>query len=84
MGAGHVLAQFAQSRSAATVTSRRRINHHALTRKVLGEGISFRTLACEPRHCRGLGNGDFCGQFSFGGTGLQLLELQRHLINQLG
>src|ERR1700761_8855913 len=42
--AGHVLTQFAQSRSATTVTRRRRINHHALARKVLGEGVAFGAL----------------------------------------
>jgi hypothetical protein len=83
-GPGHVLAQLAQPRSATTIASRRRIDHHALAREVVGEGVSFGALAGESRHRRGLGDGDFRGEFIFGGARFQFLELQRQLIDEPG
>ena len=49
---------------------------------MVGEGISFGALAGEARHIRGLGDGDFRGEFILGGARLKLLELQRQLIDQ--
>ena len=40
-GPGYVLAQLAQPRAAAALASRRRIDHHALARQVIGEGVAF-------------------------------------------
>src|ERR1700709_584288 len=48
-GLGHVFAQLAQTLSATAVASGRRIDHHALAREVLWEGISFGALALESR-----------------------------------
>jgi hypothetical protein len=42
--AGHVLAELAQAMAPATVASRRRIEHDAFARKMLGEGGAF----CDP------------------------------------
>ncbi len=81
-GPCHVLAQLAQPRSTATITSRRRIDDHALAGEMLGKGVAFGTLAAEARHHRGLGDGAFRGEFIFAGTGFQLFELQRQLIDQ--
>ena len=83
-GLGHVLAQLAQPLPATTVTSRRRLDDHTLARQVFGEGVSFGTLAGESRHSRGLGDGDFRGQFIFGGARFQFLELERQLIDEPG
>ena len=81
-GPGHVLAQLAQPRSATALATRRRIDHDALARQVVGEGVSFGALAGEARHIRGLGRGDFRGEFILGGARCQFLELQRQLIDQ--
>lgn len=81
-GPGHVLAQLAQPRPATTLASRRRVDHHALARQVVGEGVSFGTLAGEARHHGGLGDGDFRSEFILGGARFKLLELQRQLIDQ--
>ena len=83
-GPGHVLTQLAQSYAATTITRRRRNDHHALAREVLGEGVSFGALARECYHCRGLGDGFLRSQLIFGGAGFQLFELQRQLLDEPG
>ncbi len=79
---GHVLAQLAQARAAAALTSRRRIEHHALARQMLGEGAPLGALAGEARHARAGGDGNFGRELIFGGTRLQFFELQRQLIDE--
>jgi hypothetical protein len=69
---------------ATAVTIIRRIDHHPFARKVFGKGILFRLIAPELRHCCGFGDGDFRGQFIFRGGRLQILELELHLIDELG
>jgi hypothetical protein len=81
-GAGHVLAEFAQAASAAAITCRRAINHHAFARQMLREGVTVGTLAREPRYRGRSGDGGFRGQFVFRGFGLQLIEYKRQLIDQ--
>lgn len=46
----HVLAEFAQAIAAAAFTSGRRIDHHPLARKVLGEGLALGALAGKSEH----------------------------------
>ena len=80
---GDVLAQLAQARAAAAVARRRRLDHHPITGKMLGEGVALsRPLAGETGHGRGLGHRQRRGDLIFRGAGLQLFELQLHLIRQ--
>ena len=79
---GHILAQLAQPRSATALARRRRRDHHALARQVVGEGVSFGALAREARHIRGFRHGDFRGELILAGARCKFLELQRQLIDQ--
>ena len=47
-GLGHVLAELAQPRAAAAGAGCRRLDHHALARQMLGEGVARRPLALKP------------------------------------
>jgi hypothetical protein len=79
---GHVLAELAQTGAAATFASRRRIDHHAFARKVVGECIALRTFAREPGDIGRLGDRRLRREFIFRRAGFQLLERQRQLIDQ--
>ena len=82
-GPGHVLAQLAQSRAAATVTCRRRIDHHALAREVLGEGVSFGgRLRVNPATVVVLATALSAASSSSVALASSFLELQRQLIDQ--
>ena len=74
---GHVLAEFAQTVSATAFASRRRIDHHALAGKVVGECVALGTLARE-RGARGrFGDGRFRRKFVFGRVRLQVCIRRR-------
>ena len=79
---GHILAQLAPPRSATALARRRRRDHHALARQVVGEGVSFGALTREARHIRGFRHGDFRGELILAGARCKFLELQRQLIDQ--
>ena len=79
---GHVLAELAQTIAAAAFAGRRRIDHHALARKMIGEGVAFGPLARESGDRRRLGDRLFRRQFVFGGAGFQLFERERQLVDQ--
>ena len=79
----HVLAELAQAIAAATCARRRRIDHHALARQVVGERVALGAAAGEGAHRRRFGDRLFCRQLVLGGARLQLLELERELVDQL-
>ena len=79
---GDGLAELAQPRAAAAVAGRRRRNDDALARQMLGERLAGRAFARERRNVRRLGGGALGGDLVLGGGGLQLFELQLHLIEQ--
>jgi len=80
---GYVLAKFGQLAAAARAGSRRR-DHHAFARQVLGKGCPHRLLAGEAGYDGPiLTRPGLSGEFVFGGTRLQLLELQLELIEEL-
>lgn len=81
-GASHVLAELAQSRAAAAAANRRRIDHHPLARKVLGEGLALGPLTREAADVGRSGNSLLGGQFIFRGRCLSLFEGQSQLVNQ--
>ena len=84
-GTGHVLTELAEPVPTTARACCRRIDHHALPGQVVGKGSSrFRALTHEPCDGRGLGDGKFRRDLIFGGAGLQLLELEFHLILKLG
>ena len=70
----HVLAELAQAIAAAAFARRRRIDHHALAGKMVGERIALGTLARKSAHRRRLGDGLFRREFVFRGAGFQLFE----------
>ncbi len=80
--AGHILAELAQADAAAAGAGLRRLDHHALARQIVGEGVALRSLALEAGDRRRLRNGLLRGEFVFGGARLQLFEFQRQLIEQ--
>jgi len=80
---GDVLAQFAQPRTAAALASRRPRLDHPFARQMLGEGLARRVLAGEGHHVGCLGDGLVGGDFVLARRTLELLEGQRHLVEQL-
>ena len=54
---GHVFAELAQAIAAAAFTRRRRIDHHALAGKMIGERIAFGALARKSAYRRRPGDG---------------------------
>ncbi len=81
---GDVLAELGQAGAAAAGAGHWTGNDDALARQVLGERAPGRARAGEARHGGGLGRGGLGGQLVLGGCGLQLLELQLHLVQQAG
>jgi hypothetical protein len=79
---GHVLAELAQPGAAAAFAGRRRIDHHALAGKMIGEGVALGTLAREAGHMGRLGDRRLRREFVFGRAGFELLEGQRQLVDQ--
>ncbi len=77
----HILAELAQAMAAAALARRRRIDHHALSGKMVGERIAFGTFARKSAHVGRLGDGLFRRQFVLRGGGLSLFERKRQ-INQ--
>ena len=80
--ARHVLAEFAQALASAAFARRRRVDHHAFARQMIGERIAFGTLARKSAHGGCLGDRLFRRQFVFRGAGFQLFEGERQLIDQ--
>jgi hypothetical protein len=70
----HVLAKLAQSVAAATFASRRRIDHHAFARKVVGECIALGTFAREPGDIGRLGDRRLRCELIFRRAGFQFFE----------
>jgi len=76
------IAELAQSAATAALTCRRRIDHHALPGKVVGQCIAFRTPARKSGDRRRLSDRSFRRQFVFRRTGLQFLEREGQLLDQ--
>jgi hypothetical protein len=68
--------------AAAAGAGRRRIDHHAFARKMVGERVAVGTLARKCTHGRGFGDGLFRRQFVLRGAGFRLFKRQRQLIDQ--
>ena len=79
---GDVLAHLHDAVRATARTGRRWLDHHTLTRQVLGERFTRRAAALEPDDRRGLRLPS--GNLVLGGRGLEFLELQLHLVDQAG
>jgi hypothetical protein len=79
----HVLAELAQAIAAAARASRRRIDHHALARQMVGERVSLGAPAGEGAHRCRLRGRLFRRQLVFCGARRQFLELERQLADQL-
>jgi hypothetical protein len=77
----HVLAELAQAIAAAARAGRRRIDHHALARQVVGERVALGAPAGKGAHRRRLRGRLLRRQFVFRGAGPQLLELERQLVD---
>ena len=78
-----VLAQLAQPCAAAAQAGGRARLDHPLARQMLGKRLPCRALAGEGHHVGGLGHGPLGGDLVLGRRTLELLEGQRHLIEQL-
>ena len=78
----HILAELAQARTAATGAGLRRLDHDALARQMLGEGVALRPLALEAGDGRRFGDGALRGEFVFRRARFQLFEFERQLIEQ--
>ena len=78
----HILAELAQPKAAAAHARRRRINHHALAGKMVGEGVAFGPLARKASDRRRFRDRLFRRQFVFRRAGFQLFEGERQLIDQ--
>ena len=79
---GNVLAEFAQAIAATAFAGRRRVDHHALARKMIGECIALGTLARKSGDRRRFGDGFPRGQFVFCRAGFQFFEGERQLVDQ--
>ena len=79
---GHVLAKLAQTLAPAAFAGRRRIDHDAFARKVIGERVALGSLAREPGDMGRLGGRRFRRDLVFGRAGFQFLECERQLIDQ--
>ena len=71
---GHVFAELAQAIAAAAFTRRRRIDHHPLAGKMIGEGIAFGARARKSANSRRPGDGFFGRKLVFGGARLPALQ----------
>jgi hypothetical protein len=80
--ARHVFAEFAQARASTAFARHRRINHHALTRKMVGERIALGALARKSAHVGRLGDRPFRREFVFRRARFQFFEHERQLIDQ--
>ena len=78
----HILAELAQARAAAAGAGFRRLDHHALARQMVGEGVALRPLALEAGDRGRSGDRLFCGEFVFRCARFQLFEFERQLIKQ--
>ena len=78
----HVLAELAQALAAAASAGRRRFDHHALARQMLGERVALGSLAREAGDRRRFGDGFLRRQFVFRRAGFQFFERKRQLIDQ--
>ena len=83
-GLGRILAELGQAGAAAAGTGSRTRNNEALARQMVRERAPGGTRAGEACDSGGLGCGDLGGQFVLCGRGLQLLQLQFHLVQQTG
>jgi hypothetical protein len=79
---GHVLAELRQPRAAAGRAGARRRDHDALARQVLGERLPDGPLALEGSDVVGPGCRFLGDQIVLGGVGLEIFELQLHLVEQ--
>src|SRR3954451_8770379 len=79
---GDVLAQLAQSRTAAAQAGHWPRLDHALARQMVGKGLARRALAREGDDIRGLRYGLLGGDLVLAGRAFELLERQLHLIQQ--
>ena len=77
----HILAELAQAIAAAAFAGRRRIDHHALAGKMVGERIAFGARARKSAHNCRPGDGFLGRKFVFGGAGFQLFEGQSQLVD---
>ena len=78
----HVLAELAQAIAAAARAGRRRIDHHALARQMVGERVALGAPAGEGAHRRRLRGRLLRRQFVFRGARRQFFELERQLVDQ--
>lgn len=74
--------ELAQAIAAAALTRRRRIDHHALAGKMIGERIAFGARARKSAHSCRPGDGALGRKFVLCGTGFQLFERKRQLVDQ--
>ena len=81
-GSRHILAELAQAVAATAFTRRRRIDHHTLAGKMIGECVALGTLARKSAHRRCLGDRCLRRKLIFRSACLQLFKCQRQLINQ--
>lgn len=79
---GDRLSELAQARAAAAVAGGRRRNYDALARQVIRERLAVRAFARERSDVRRLGGCALGVDLVLGGVGLQLFELQLHLIEK--
>ena len=83
-GLGDIFAQLGQAGAAATSACSRARNDDAHARQVVRERAPRWARAGEACDSCGLGRGGLGGQLVLGGRGLQLLELQLHLVSAGG
>jgi len=77
-----IFAELAQARASTTFARCRRINHHALTRQVIGERIALGAPARKSADIGRPGDCLFRRQFVFCRARFQLFEHERQLIDQ--
>ena len=78
----HVLAELAQALAATAGAGRRRFDHHALARQMLGERVALGSLAREAGDRRCFGDGFLRCQFVFRRAGFQFFERKRQLLDE--
>ena len=80
--ARHIFAELAQASAAAAFARRRRVDHHALARQVVGERIALGALARKSATLVVLATACSAAKFVFCRAGFQLFEGERQLIDQ--
>ena len=80
--ARHILAEFAQAAAPAAFACRRRVDHHALAGKMVGERIAIRTFARKSGDRGGSGDSLFGRKLVFCRAGFQLFEGERQLVDK--